>query len=81
MFSSSTSFDTSSQRIINSYGQVDLKKRTLTNLYNARPTWLANAHARLDRAVYAAYGWPPETTDEDVLKNLLALNLARSANP
>jgi hypothetical protein len=78
MFSSSTSFDTSSQRIINSYGQVALKKRTLTNLYNARPTWLANAHARLDRAVYAAYGWPPETTDEDVLKNLLALNLERS---
>jgi len=61
--------------------EADLKKRTLTNLYNARPTWLANAHARLDRAVYAAYGWPPETTDEDVLKNLLALNLARSANP
>ena len=61
--------------------EADLKKRTLTNLYNARPTWLANAHVRLDRAVYAAYGWPPETTDEDVLKNLLALNLARSANP
>ncbi len=60
--------------------EAELKKRTLTNLYNARPTWLANAHARLDRAVYAAYGWPPETTDEDVLKNLLALNLARSAN-
>ncbi len=61
--------------------EVELKKRTLTNLYNARPTWLANAHARLDQAVYAAYGWPPEITDEDVLKNLLALNLARSANP
>lgn len=26
----------------------ELKKRTLTNLYNARPQWLANAHAALD---------------------------------
>jgi hypothetical protein len=33
----------------------DLKKRTLTNLYNQRPTWLALAHAELDRAVLAAY--------------------------
>lgn len=32
-----------------------LKKRTLTNLYNQRPTWLALAHAELDRAVLAAY--------------------------
>jgi hypothetical protein len=36
---------------------AELKKRTLTNLYNARPTWLQSAHDRLDRAVYAAYGW------------------------
>ncbi len=33
----------------------DLKKRTLTNLYNARPTWLKLAHLELDRAVLAAY--------------------------
>lgn len=32
-----------------------LKNRTLTNLYNERPTWLALAHKRLDRAVLAAY--------------------------
>ncbi len=56
---------------------AELKKRTLTNLYNARPTWLANAHARLDVAVYAAYGWPADLADEEVLKNLLALNLER----
>ena len=30
---------------------AELKKRTLTNLYNQRPAWLANAHADLDRAV------------------------------
>lgn len=52
-------------------------KRTLTNLYNARPTWLANAHARLDAAVFAAYGWPPDLPDEEILENLLALNLER----
>ncbi len=32
-----------------------LKKRTLTNLYNQRPTWLKLAHENLDRAVLAAY--------------------------
>jgi hypothetical protein len=37
--------------------EAELKKRTLTNLYNARPAWLAMAHERLDQAVAAAYGW------------------------
>ena len=32
-----------------------LKRRTLTNLYNERPTWLRVAHEQLDRAVLAAY--------------------------
>ncbi len=58
--------------------EAELKKRTLTNLYNARPTWLQNAHERLDQAVYAAYGWPSDISDEEILKNLLALNLERS---
>ncbi len=58
--------------------QPELKKRTLTNLYNERPTWLDNAHKRLDRAVFAAYGWPADLPDEEILKNLLALNLERS---
>ncbi len=57
---------------------ADLKKRTLTNLYNARPTWLQNAHGRLDEAVFAAYGWPPHLSGEEILQNLLALNLERS---
>jgi hypothetical protein len=34
---------------------ANLKKRTLTNLYNQRPTWLRLAHLELDRAVLAAY--------------------------
>ncbi len=57
-----------------------LKKRTLTNLYNQRPTWLTQAHAKLDAAVFAAYGWPPTLSDEDLLARLLELNLARSAS-
>jgi type II restriction/modification system DNA methylase subunit YeeA len=63
--------------------EAELKKRTLTNLYNARPQWLRNAHAALDRAVWDAYGWDdpdPATVDEDtILSRLLALNLERSA--
>ena len=35
-----------------------LKKRTLTNLYNARSQWLADARDALDAAGAAAYGWP-----------------------
>ncbi len=57
----------------------ELAKRTLTNLYNQRPTWLANAHADLDRAVLDAYGWSPELADEAVLERLLDLNLGRES--
>jgi len=55
-----------------------LAKRTLTNLYNERPTWLDLAHKRLDEAVFAAYGWPADLTDDDLLARLLALNLERA---
>jgi hypothetical protein len=55
-----------------------LKKRTLTNLYNQRPAWLDLAHRKLDAAVFAAYGWPADIPDEDLLARLLALNLERS---
>ena len=51
-----------------------LKARTLTNLYNARPQWLADAHRALDDAVAAAYGWPDSISDDDALRELLALN-------
>jgi len=54
-----------------------LKKRTLTNLYNERPTWLANAHRDLDAAVAAAYGWPVDISEEEALARLLELNRAR----
>ena len=54
----------------------ELKARTLTNLYNARPQWLADAHAALDAAVAAAYGWGAGTSEDEALRNLLALNIA-----
>ena len=56
-----------------------LKKRTLTNLYNERPTWLDLAHKKLDAAVAAAYGWPADLTDDQILERLLKLNLERAA--
>jgi len=61
--------------------EAELKKRTLTNLYNARPAWLDMAHKQLDQAVAAAYGWTdytPEMADEEILRRLLALNLERA---
>ncbi|MBI4028642.1 MAG: hypothetical protein HY360_26930 [Verrucomicrobia bacterium] len=56
----------------------ELAKRTLTNLYNERPTWLANAHAKLDAAVFAAYGWGVDVDDRQILQKLLELNLSRA---
>jgi hypothetical protein len=56
-----------------------LAKRTLTNLYNARPNWLDIAHRDLDNAVVAAYGWDNTMNDDAILEALLALNLARDA--
>jgi hypothetical protein len=61
-------------------GAKELAKRTLTNLYNERPTWLMNAHRNLDEAVFAAYGWreaPDALPDAEIVARLLALNLAR----
>ena len=60
-----------------------LALRTLTKLYNQRPSWLAQAHEVLDAAVAAAYGWAdytPQMADEEILRRLLALNRARSTD-
>ena len=56
----------------------ELKTRTLTNLYNSRPQWLADAHAILDAAVAAAYGWDADISDDDALNAMLTLNLRES---
>ncbi len=64
----------------------EIKKRTLTNLYNAREKgevqWLEDAHRTLDAAVARAYGWDdytPDMPDEEILRRLLKLNLERAA--
>ena len=59
----------------------ELKRRTLTNLYNQRPAWLAHLLDALDAAVFAAYGWaeaPAQLGEEELLARLLALNLERA---
>ncbi len=53
----------------------ELKARTLTNLYNVRPQWLADAHDALDAAVATAYGWSADISEDDALRELLELNL------
>ena len=63
--------------------EKELAERTLTKLYNQRPAWLDAAHQTLDAAVAAAYGWADYSADmgdEEILKRLLALNLARAAS-
>jgi hypothetical protein len=69
-------------RIVPKLGyEKEFRERTLTKLYNARPAWLATAHAALDAAVATAYGWTDytaEMADEVILQRLLALNVERS---
>ncbi len=60
----------------------ELSKRTLTNLYNTRPQWLASAHATLDQTVADAYGWGDDwrvapLSNDEILARLFALNQAR----
>jgi hypothetical protein len=61
----------------NAAAQKELRKRTLTQLYNTRPAWLDAAHREIDAAVIAAYGWPGGLSDKETLKRLLALNQQR----
>ena len=60
--------------------EAELKKRTLTNLYNIKPQWLTHAHQSLDKAVASAYNWDdytPDMSDAEILQRLLKLNLTR----
>lgn len=61
--------------------EKELARRTLTNLCNQRPAWVAQAHEALDAAVAAACGCTdctPALADEEILRRLLALNLQRA---
>jgi hypothetical protein len=41
---------------------------------------LRDIHDELDQAVFEAYGWSPDLTDEQILENLVALNAVRAAD-
>lgn len=67
------------ERIVAKPGhEADLKKRTLTNLYNERPAWLDYLHRDLDVAVAAAYGWEWPLRDDELLRRLFELNQLRA---
>ena len=57
-----------------------LKRRTLTALYNEMPTWLSNAHRDLDATVAAAYGWSADISEDDIVAKLFSLNQIRSVS-
>jgi hypothetical protein len=67
-------------RAKNAEVEVQLRKRTLTNLYNLQPQWLVVAHRVLDEAVAAAYGWSTDISEDESLARLLALNLDRTGD-
>jgi hypothetical protein len=77
-FESRETRESVTQRMAGEFAQLADRLRgstiTLTNIYNARPTWLHNAHKTLDAAVFASYGWPSDLSDEAILERLLALN-------
>ncbi|MXX52426.1 MAG: class I SAM-dependent DNA methyltransferase [Dehalococcoidia bacterium] len=60
-----------------SVSPTELKRRTLTNLYNDYPSWLQFAHEKLDEEVFTAYGWLSDLADGEILSRLLSLNLMR----
>lgn len=67
----------------NAAAAAELKKRTMTNLYNTRPAWLDHAHKAVDEAVAEAYGWGDDwragtLTDDEILARLFRLNQERS---
>jgi hypothetical protein len=60
-----------------------LQQRTLTKLYNQRPSWLVTAHRQLDKAVARAYDWAdytPIMPDDEILNRLLKLNKSLSVS-
>lgn len=69
---------------VDAKAEAELKKRTLTNLYNTRPAWLDYADKALDEAVAEAYGWGDDwrsgtLTDDEILSRLFQLNQQRTA--
>jgi hypothetical protein len=49
----------------------DILNADPASLCKQRPAWLDNAHRKLDAAVFAAYGWPVDLSDDEILAHLL----------
>jgi hypothetical protein len=58
----------------------ELSGRTLTALYNDRPTWLVETHKKLDVAVARVYGWSPDISTEEALSRLFEFNQTRATS-
>jgi hypothetical protein len=48
------------------------------SIHNQHPAWLDLAH-KLDEAIFAAYGWKSDLSDEEILGKLLSLHLERGS--
>ncbi|MHC8509896.1 MAG: class I SAM-dependent DNA methyltransferase [Rhodospirillales bacterium] len=57
-------------------GELTLKERGIKD--QGLVQVLKELHDELDAAVAEAYGWPADLSDEEILENLVALNLARA---
>lgn len=57
-------------------GWADVRKKGYFGFPFREPT--DEQKVTLDEAIFAAYGWPPDLTDEEILEKLLALNLERA---
>ena len=58
--------------------QSAFDKETRQSVTRAQIQELDDLHITLDNAVLAAYGWPFNLTDEQILERLLTLNLERA---
>jgi len=57
---------------------VETRKRSTLGSSQSRQSGLSRPAHWLDEAVFAAYGWKSDMSDEEILENLLALNLERA---
>ena len=60
------------------WDEAEFRKVTRGSVTRADIQELDDIHTALDSAVLAAYGWPHNLTDEEILERLLALNLERA---
>ncbi|AUX78123.1 class I SAM-dependent DNA methyltransferase [Sinorhizobium fredii] len=65
---------------VDASAEKELRGRTLTKLYNDRPSWLRQLHSELDAAVAEAYGWSDAISDDDALDKLFKLNQHRGSD-